>query len=126
MRRVREALTAAVVLAAGPVAGAGPESYVAFDSPDLAYGRDTWLANCEGCHGYGIAGAPVPVQADDWRSRLAKGKTVLYEHAINGFYGPDDTVMPARGGNPQLSDAEVMAAVDYMAALATFYIQKER
>ena len=62
----------------------------------------------------------------EWAPRVAKGKAVLYDHAINGFFGPDDTMMPERGGNPALSDAEVKAAVDYMVALANFYIEQER
>ena len=51
---------------------------------------------------------------------------MLYDHAINGFFGPQDTMMPERGGNPELSDEEIMTAVDYMMALATYYLQRER
>jgi cytochrome c5 len=35
----------------------------------------------------------------------------LYEHAIKGI-----RAMPPKGGNPALSDEQVKAAVDYMAA----------
>ena len=94
--------------------------------PELSQGRTVWMDNCEGCHGYGIAGAPIPMQPSEWAPRLVKGKKTLYEHAINGFFGPEDTMMPERGGNPDLSDEEVKAAVDYMAALAAYYIQQKR
>ncbi|HHC74814.1 MAG TPA: hypothetical protein ENK78_07045, partial [Thiothrix sp.] len=57
--------------------------------------------------------------------RVEKEKTTLYDHAINGFFGKDDTMMPARGGNDQLSDDEVKAAVDYMVALARYYIKQQ-
>lgn len=87
----------------------------------LGQGRSLWIENCEGCHGYGIAGAPIPMQAADWAPRLNKPKSELYDHAINGFFGPDDTMMPARGGNDALSDSEVQAAVDYMLKLARQY-----
>jgi cytochrome c5 len=107
-------------------AGADNGAYIELQGDQLLQGRAVWLANCEGCHGYGIAGAPIPMQATDWAPRLDKGMNVLYEHAINGFFGPDDTMMPERGGNPNLTDQEVKAAVDYMAALANYYIQLKR
>ena len=50
---------------------------------------------------------------------------VLYDHAINGFFGPDYTMMPERGGNPDLSDEQVRLAVDYMVALAKHYIHQQ-
>jgi cytochrome c5 len=61
---------------------------------------------------------------DEWGSRLNQGKQVLYEHAINGFIGPDYSMMPARGGNDELTDEEVRLAVDYMVFLASYYINK--
>ena len=87
----------------------------------LDQGRSLWIDTCEGCHGYGIAGAPIPMEAADWAPRLNKPVSELYDHAINGFFGPDDTMMPARGGNDALSDSEVKAAVDYMLELARQY-----
>lgn len=101
-------------------------AYIELPGKSLAQGRTVWLGTCEGCHGYGIAGAPIPMKPAHWAPRLQKGKTVLYDHAINGFYGPDDTVMPERGGNAALTDDEVKSAVDYMTALAAYYIQHER
>ena len=38
----------------------------------------------------------------------------LIDHAINGFIGPRYTEMPARGGNEDLSDGDVEAAVAFM------------
>ncbi len=119
MVRLRNGTAVALVLAASwlaPVALAG--DYAEFDSPVLREGRSVWLENCEGCHGYGIGGAPVPTEADDWRDRLVLPRNTLYAHALEGFYGPGDTIMPARGGNPLLSDREVRLAVDYMVHLA--------
>ena len=118
-------LLSSILLTGNAVYG-DSDSYVVFQNAHLAEGRTVWMDNCEGCHGYGIAGAPVPMKPGDWQPRLAKGKTVLYDHAINGFYGPEDTVMPERGGNPELTDEQVMAAVDYMTALAAFFIQQQR
>jgi len=100
--------------------------YVKLEGGQLVQGREIWLANCEGCHGWGVGGAPIPMQPSEWAPRLAKGKARLYGHAIKGFFGPDDTMMPERGGNPALTDEQVKAAVDYMTALAAYYIQLER
>lgn len=111
-----------LVLATGVLA-ASPD-YVEFDGEALARGRAVWMANCEGCHGYGIAGAPIPMKPTHWQGRVGKDREVLYDHAINGFFGPEDTMMPERGGNPDLTDEEVRAAVDYMVALAEFYINQ--
>jgi cytochrome c5 len=67
------------------------------------------------CHGAGIAGAPKVGDKAAWAPRIAEGSNVLHQHALQGFQGKSG-VMPPRGGNNALSDAEVTAAVDYMAA----------
>ncbi len=85
----------------------------------LALGRSVWVANCEGCHAYGIAGAPLPNDSAAWAPRIAQGRDTLYQHALEGFFGPKGTMMPPRGGNESLSDEQVTAAVDYMVQLAT-------
>lgn len=100
-------------------------SYQDFKSEHLRYGKVVWLLNCETCHAYGVADAPIPMNPDEWDFRLKQTKSDLYDHAINGYFGPDDSFMPARGGNEKLTDDEVRAAVDYMAELATFYISQQ-
>ena len=105
---------------------ADDQAYIKFSEQALIEGREIWLDSCEGCHAYGIAGSPNPLKPDDWRQRLAKDQAVLYEHAIDGFFGPDDTMMPPRGGNHALSDEEVKVAVDYMTSLAEHYITEEK
>ena len=98
--------------------------YIAADSEALEYGRTIWLQNCESCHGYGIAEAPIPMQPEDWSHRVIKHRTTLYTHAIDGFIGPEYSMMPARGGNDALTDEEVKAAVDYMLHLVNYYIKQ--
>lgn len=100
------------------------EKYLRSDDTGLSQGRELWLQNCESCHGYGIADAPVPMNPEEWKFRLSKGEQVLYENAINGYIGPDYSMMPARGGNENLGDEEVRLAVDYMVFLASYYIDK--
>jgi len=97
-------------------------AFIQFESDKLMLGRNIWMNNCKGCHAYGTAGAPIPMIANEWEHRVLKNKLVLYDHAINGFFGPDDTMMPERGGNENLSDEQVRYAVDYMVSLANYYI----
>jgi len=73
------------------------------------------LAACSACHTAGVAGAPKTGDKAGWAPRVAQGKDTLYKHAIGGFQGKMG-VMPAKGGNTSLSDADVKAAVDYMLA----------
>ncbi len=78
-------------------------------------GQQVYQASCVVCHGAGVAGAPKLEDKGQWAARIAKGSATLYASAINGMQGGAG-VMPAKGGNPALSDAEVKAAVDYMVA----------
>lgn len=105
---------------------AASENYIQPDIDTLREGRDIWLSTCESCHGYGTADAPIPMRPEDWRTRVNKARSELYTHAIEGFIGPDYSMMPARGGNDALSDSEVEAAVDYMLFLANYYIEKDK
>lgn len=68
---------------------------------------------CIACHGTGVAGAPKVGDTAVWQERIGKGMDTLHEHAINGFTGSAG-VMPAKGGRMDLSDQEVIDAVDYM------------
>lgn len=65
---------------------------------------------CQACHLAGAAGAPIP-GSDLWAQRAEKGLDELAWNAINGI-----NAMPAKGGRPDLSDAEVTAAVEHMLA----------
>lgn len=68
---------------------------------------------CTGCHTNGVSGAPKLEKAA-WASRLSQGVPTLVQHAINGYKGPDGNQMPAKGGNPALTDAQVEATVKWM------------
>lgn len=83
------------------------------DDPELEAGRRVWTGTCIDCHSTGLGGAPLIGNETLWGPRLAKGLDVLFEHALQGFYG-DVGEMPARGGNAELTDDEVRAAVRFM------------
>ena len=76
-------------------------------------GQKVYQSACIACHGAGVAGAPMVGNAAAWADRIAAGNESLYANAINGVVGSMGE-MPAKGGNPTLSDAEVKAAVDHM------------
>ncbi|HUL95510.1 MAG TPA: c-type cytochrome [Usitatibacter sp.] len=76
-------------------------------------GKQTYDTVCHVCHATGLAGAPKFGDKAAWAPRIAQGKDVLHASALKG-----KGAMPPKAGNPALSDADVMAAVDYMAAAA--------
>lgn len=101
------------------------QRYQVFDEKHLLEGRSVWMQNCEACHGWGVADAPIPMEPEQWEARVKQPMETLYSHAINGFFGPDDSMMPPRGGNESLSDGEVKSAVDYMVNLARYHINSK-
>lgn len=80
-------------------------------------GPQVYNAACLACHGAGIGGAPILGDAAAWEPRIAQGIDVLKDHAINGYTGAVG-FMPAKGGRVDLSDQEILDAVDYMAGEA--------
>lgn len=69
---------------------------------------------CRSCHGLGIAGAPRLGDTSAWKPRIAQGMPTLIAHALNGYTGPHGNRMPAKGGNPRLSRAQVASTVRWM------------
>ena len=95
---VAVAAVAAAQQAAATGSNAGP-----------ADGKQIYESVCTACHSAGVAGAPQP-GSDAFKQRLdAKGMDGLVTSAINGL-----NVMPPRGGRPDLSDADIRAAITYM------------
>ena len=84
-------------------------------------GKGIYDKTCSVCHATGINGAPKFGNAADWSPRIAGGAAKLYQSALAGTAKG----MPAKGGNPNLSDAEVKSAVDYMLAQVSKPAKKE-
>jgi cytochrome c5 len=70
---------------------------------------------CHSCHDTGAGGAPKVSDKAAWAPRLAQGIDTLIKHATEGYTGKAG-MMPARGGNPALNDAQVKATVEWIAA----------
>jgi cytochrome c5 len=80
-------------------------------------GTELYTQACSACHGAGIAGAPKAGDAAAWAPRIAKGKNMLYQHAVQGFQGAAG-MMPAKGGRVDVSDDLVHQAVDHMVEMS--------
>lgn len=75
-----------------------------------ADGKAVYESTCAACHATGAAGAPKFGDKAAWAPRI-KDVAAMKASALKG-----KGVMPAKGGNSSLSDADVLAAVDYMAS----------
>ena len=98
---------AATATVAAPAMAAAAAPAAAVD------GKKVYDTACMACHAAGVAGAPKFGDKAAWAPRLKTGMDALYTAALKG-----KAAMPAKGGNGALSDAEVKAGVDYMAAAA--------
>jgi cytochrome c5 len=102
---IERAITHMVNLSGGrwvePLGGASPAV--------MRTGEQVAQAQCANCHRDGLNGAPKIGDRQAWLPRLSKGLDAVVRSAIHGH-----GAMPARGGLPDLSDAEIHGAVVYM------------
>lgn len=75
-------------------------------------GEEVLAKVCNACHLSGVLGAPKEGDTAAWSARLqaAGGLDGLASSAING-----KNSMPPRGGDPDLTDEEIHAAVELLA-----------
>jgi len=89
----------------------GEDEIAAVEQP--GEGQAVYQQACAVCHAAGIGEAPIPGDAAAWSPRLALGRDALVESALNG-----KGIMPAKGGQTQLTDVAVIAAVDHIISLS--------
>jgi cytochrome c5 len=99
----------AAAQAAALEAAAGQVAYEGTLDGSVIYGN-----LCSACHTSGAGGAPK-LETAAWTARIAQGVDTLHQHAIEGYTGSAG-LMPAKGGNPALTDEQVIATVDWMVA----------
>ena len=102
----------AAMLAQQAAAAKAAASQVAYGG--TTDGKTIYGQLCHSCHDAGVTGAPKLGNKGDWAPRIAEGIDTLVKHAIDGYTGPDGNHMPAKGGNPALTDAQVEATVKWM------------
>jgi cytochrome c5 len=77
-------------------------------------GQAVYQQACAVCHETGVGEAPIPGDYAAWSARLITGRDALVNSALVG-----KGIMPAKGGQLQLSDAEAVSAVDYIIRKST-------
>ena len=101
--RSGEAGAEALAEAAAAMTALPEPAEVVVDGPSVYNGL------CAACHESGAAGAPIRGSADMAARADERGLDGLVQNAINGL-----NAMPARGGNPALTDEQIRASVEYM------------
>jgi cytochrome c5 len=96
-----------------PAAPAPEKAAAAAPAAAKADGKKIYDTTCVACHAAGVAGAPKAGDKAAWAPRLKTGMNALYANALKG-----KGAMPPKGGNAALSEADLKAAVDYLAGLA--------
>jgi len=79
------------------------------DTGSISKGEKLYDASCKLCHATDTMGAPKVGDANAWTAVMKKGMDTVLVNAINGTGG-----MPPKGGNMDLSDADMKEIVDYM------------
>lgn len=80
-----------------------------FAQADEKSGQEVYNQTCIVCHHGGLLGAPKLTDSKRWSHLIKEGLDDLVPAALGGL-----RQMPARGGNPNLSDLEVARAVVWM------------
>ncbi|HEV3008069.1 MAG TPA: c-type cytochrome [Burkholderiales bacterium] len=74
-------------------------------------GKAVYDKVCFACHLQSVAGSPKLGDKTAWAPRIQTGTDAMVQSVIKG-----KGAMPPKAGNPALSDAEIRAAVEFMAS----------
>jgi cytochrome c5 len=105
----------AALLAAQEAAKKAAEAQVAYGG--TLDGKTIFGNLCTTCHTNAATGAPLITDKGAWAPRIAQGLDTLVKHATEGFQGAKG-LMPAKGGNPSLTNDQVKATVEWMISQA--------
>jgi cytochrome c5 len=100
----------AAPIAATPAAAPAATTAAAPTKPD---GAKIYAAGCNACHATGVAGAPKFGDKAAWAPRIKTGVDSMVATVTKG-----KGAMPPKGGQTSASEADLRAAVEYMAAAA--------
>ncbi|TXH62830.1 MAG: cytochrome c5 family protein [Thiothrix sp.] len=109
-----KAAAPAATTAAAPAASAAPVT------PAVARtGEQVFNTVCTACHTAGILNAPKIDDKAAWEPRAAKGLSGLLASSTTGL-----NQMPAKGGDPSLTEQELSEAITYMLGKAGIDLSK--
>ncbi|MFM0325343.1 c-type cytochrome [Caballeronia glebae] len=107
-----QAAAAVAALASVPQAASAAPAAGAQSADAAQAGKALYEQVCQACHAAGVLGAPKFGDKAAWAPRLKEPMDTVYNFALKG-----KGAMPPKGGS-NASDADVKAAVDYMANAA--------
>jgi cytochrome c5 len=94
-------------------AASAPTTQASSTPAAAADGKAVYDKVCFACHAQSVAGSPKLGDKAAWAPRLKQGSDTLLQSVIKG-----KGAMPPKAGNPSLSDAEIRAAIEFMASQA--------
>ena len=120
--------TPAATTASAPASAAAPAALTAASAATPATtavateprsGEQVFNALCTTCHTAGLLNAPKLDDKAAWEPRAAKGLQALLASSVNGL-----NQMPAKGGDPSLSEQELSDTISYMLTKAGIDVTK--
>lgn len=120
MRRVAIALAIVVVAACGSSPSTGTSTTIVPGSGDPERGLVIYNGTCVACHGpggIGVAGLGKPLTTSPFAGGLSDAELLTFLDVGRAADDPLNTTgiaMPSRGGNPSLTDADLMDVIAYL------------
>ena len=104
-----------VALVGDPDVGVTPVVSVVTDTVRAPLsGPQVYNDICYLCHAApGVGGSPVLGDSAAWAPRLEQPAELIQDHVINGYQG-EAGYMPPKGGRLDLTDEEILEAIDFM------------
>ena len=104
-----------LLAAAVPLASVAAEETV---TADLIAGKKVYSTTCFVCHGKDGKGAiPGVPDMTGKKTRLLQDDATLLKHATEGYQSKGSAMaMPAKGGNPSLTEEDLKNVIAYMKA----------
>ncbi len=101
----------------------GPQQQAGLVGETSGIGHDLFVASCSACHGpngEGMPGLGKPLKDSQFVANLSDEELVAFVKQGRPIWDPNNTTgvdMPPKGGNPALSDEQLMEIVRYLRSI---------